>query len=75
MVLGGGVFDTGDTAFHDRVAGGVHAAAPRAVLVRLDAPPVLGAALIGLDAIGAPPTPWPEPSEAHSPRTADAGVS
>ena len=34
---------------------GVHAAAPRAVLVRLDAPPVLGAALIGLDAIGAPP--------------------
>ena len=30
------------------------AAAPRAVLVRLDAPPVLGAALIGLDAEDAP---------------------
>ena len=59
VVLGGGVFDTTDTAFHDRVAAGIHAVAPRAVLVRLDAPPVLGAALIGLDAIGAPPTRWP----------------
>ena len=55
VVLGGGIFDTTDTAFHDRVAAGIHAAAPSAVLVRLDAPPVLGAALIGLDAIGAPP--------------------
>ena len=56
VVLGGGVFDTNDVAFHERVAAGVHQAAPRAVLVRLDAPPVLGAAMIGLDAIGAPPT-------------------
>ena len=53
VVLGGGVFDTDDVAFHQRVAEGVHEVAPRAVLVRLDAPPVLGAALIGLDAIGA----------------------
>ncbi len=56
VVLGGGVFDTTDTGFHDRVAAGIRAAAPNAVLVRLDAPPVLGAALIGLDAIGAPPS-------------------
>ena len=56
VVLGGGVFDTTDAAFHERVAAGVHDVAPRAVLVRLDAPPVLGAALIGLDAIGAAPT-------------------
>ncbi len=55
VVLGGGIFETTDTAFHTRVAAGVRAAAPRAVLVRLDAPPVLGAALIGLDAEGAPP--------------------
>ena len=54
VVLGGGIFDTTDVAFHARVAAGVHAAAPRAVLVRLDAPPVLGAALIGLDAEDAP---------------------
>jgi len=56
VVLGGGVFDTDDVAFHERVAAGVHEVAPRAVLLRLDAPPVLGAALIGLDAIGAAPT-------------------
>ena len=54
VVLGGGIFDTTDTAFHARVAAGVHAVAPRAVLVRLAAPPVLGAALIGLDAADAP---------------------
>ena len=56
VVLGGGVFDTGDDGFHTRVATGVHAVAPEAVLIRLDAPPVLGAALIGLDAIGATQT-------------------
>ena len=54
VVLGGGVFETTDTAFHARVAAGVHAVAPRASLHRLDAPPVLGAALIGLDAGDAP---------------------
>ena len=55
VVLGGGIFDTSDAGFHDRVAAGIHAAAPRAVLVRLDAPPVLGAGLIGLDLLGATP--------------------
>ncbi len=55
VVLGGGIFETTDIAFHARVAAGVRAAAPRAALVRLSAPPVLGAALIGLDAEGAPP--------------------
>jgi N-acetylglucosamine kinase-like BadF-type ATPase len=54
VVLGGGLFDTSDTAFHARVAAGINAAAPRATLVRLDGPPVLGAALIGLDAEDAP---------------------
>jgi len=53
VVLGGGVFDTRDEGFHDRVAEGIHARAPRARLLRLQAPPVLGAALFGLDAIGA----------------------
>jgi N-acetylglucosamine kinase-like BadF-type ATPase len=53
VVLGGGVFDTSYEGFHDRVADGIHRVAPQAVLRRLDAPPVLGAALLGLDAIGA----------------------
>jgi N-acetylglucosamine kinase-like BadF-type ATPase len=53
VVLGGGIFDTGDAGFHARVAAGIHAQAPRARLVRLAGPPVLGAALLGLDAIDA----------------------
>ena len=53
VVLGGGIFDTGDAGFHTRVAAGIHARAPRARLVRLAAPPVLGAGLLGLDAIDA----------------------
>jgi N-acetylglucosamine kinase-like BadF-type ATPase len=53
VVLGGGIFDTADTGFHERVTAGIHTVAPGAVLRRLDAPPVLGAALLGLDALGA----------------------
>jgi N-acetylglucosamine kinase-like BadF-type ATPase len=53
VVLGGGIFDTLDTEFHARVAEGIHAVAGKAVLLRLSAPPVLGAALLGLDALGA----------------------
>jgi N-acetylglucosamine kinase-like BadF-type ATPase len=53
VVLGGGVFHTEDAGFHARVAEGIHAVAPRALLRHLEAPPVLGAALLGLDAIGA----------------------
>ena len=49
VVLAGGVFRTVDAAFHARLRAGVLAAAPRASIVRLTAPPVLGAALIGLD--------------------------
>jgi N-acetylglucosamine kinase-like BadF-type ATPase len=49
VVLAGGVFRTDDTAFFDAIAEGVGDVAPRARLVRLTAPPVVGAALIGLD--------------------------
>jgi N-acetylglucosamine kinase-like BadF-type ATPase len=53
VVLGGGIFDTDDADFHARVAEGIHAIAPRARLLRLGSPPILGAALLGLDALGA----------------------
>jgi N-acetylglucosamine kinase-like BadF-type ATPase len=49
VVLGGGVFQATDPAFYARIDAGVQAVAPRASLVRLTAPPVLGAALLGLD--------------------------
>ncbi len=51
IVLGGGVFRTPDTAFRARIEDGVRAIAPRARLVRSSAPPVAGAALLGLDAL------------------------
>lgn len=54
VVLGGGIFETADAAFHARVAAGVRGVAPKAALVRLDVPPVVGAALLGLDAVAAP---------------------
>jgi len=53
VVLGGGVFGTDDAQFHDRIATGIHSLVPEAIVVHLDAPPVLGAALIGLDHLGA----------------------
>ena len=53
VVLGGGVFDTAYEGLLSRVTDGIHAKAPKAVIKRLGAPPVLGAALLGLDAIGA----------------------
>jgi N-acetylglucosamine kinase-like BadF-type ATPase len=55
VVLGGGVFDSSFAGFSERVHQRVLAVAPGARFRRLDAPPVLGAALLGLDAIGAPP--------------------
>jgi N-acetylglucosamine kinase-like BadF-type ATPase len=49
VVMGGGVFNARDEDFEARIAAGVHAVAPKATLRRSDAPPVLGAALLGLD--------------------------
>lgn len=49
VVLAGSVFRTGDAAFHDRLRSRISAAIPAARIVRLTAPPVVGAALIGLD--------------------------
>jgi N-acetylglucosamine kinase-like BadF-type ATPase len=49
VVLGGGVFRTDEPLFHQRIREGVAAIAPRARVVRLAAPPVAGAALLGLD--------------------------
>ena len=51
VVLGGGVFRTNEPLFYERIRVGVAAIAPAARLVRLAAPPVAGAALLGLDHI------------------------
>jgi N-acetylglucosamine kinase-like BadF-type ATPase len=53
VILGGGVFRSQDEGLLMRIRLGISAVAPKARIRRLEAPPVLGAALIGLDAIGA----------------------
>jgi N-acetylglucosamine kinase-like BadF-type ATPase len=53
VILGGGVFRSQDEGLLTRIHIGITAVAPKAKIRRLMAPPVLGAALIGLDAIGA----------------------
>jgi N-acetylglucosamine kinase-like BadF-type ATPase len=49
VVLAGGVFRTRDVLFRERIAAGVAAIAPKSTVVGLSAPPVAGAALLGLD--------------------------
>ena len=56
VILGGGVFRSGHKRFLNRIHNGIEAVAPKAVIRRLEALPVLGAALIGLDELNATPT-------------------
>jgi N-acetylglucosamine kinase-like BadF-type ATPase len=53
VVLGGGVFQSSWQPFLERIESGIRAFAPDARVLVLDAPPVVGAALIGLDHIDA----------------------
>ena len=53
VVLAGGVFKTDDEPFLSRLEAAIRAVAPNAQLRRLHAPPVLGAALVGLDRLAA----------------------
>lgn len=55
VVLGGGVFSSRDEAFLARIGSGLDEVARRARVRVLDEPPVVGAALLGLDAIEARP--------------------
>jgi N-acetylglucosamine kinase-like BadF-type ATPase len=49
VVLGGGVFRTRDDQFYGRIRSGVERIASGARLIRLEAPPVAGGVLLGLD--------------------------
>jgi N-acetylglucosamine kinase-like BadF-type ATPase len=55
VVLGGGVTRTNEPGFWNRIRAGIATVAPNATVARLEAPPVLGAALLGLDAIDLAP--------------------
>jgi hypothetical protein len=52
VVLGGGVMRARDPVFHARIERGIAAVCPRARVRALAAPPVLGAAMLGLDLLG-----------------------
>jgi N-acetylglucosamine kinase-like BadF-type ATPase len=54
VVLGGGIFRNEDEEFFDRIRNGLAAVAPAVAVRVLSAPPVIGAALMGLDRLGAP---------------------
>ena len=55
VVCGGGLFRRDAPAFLQRIRSELAALAPAARVTRLTAPPVVGAALLGLDRLGAPP--------------------
>jgi N-acetylglucosamine kinase-like BadF-type ATPase len=54
VVLGGGIFRNDFAAFFERIDDGIRRVAPRAEIIVLKAPPVVGAAMLGLDRIHAP---------------------
>ncbi|HZA20879.1 MAG TPA: BadF/BadG/BcrA/BcrD ATPase family protein [Actinomycetota bacterium] len=53
VVLGGGIFRTTDPGFLERIDSGLRNIAPSVRIGALDGPPVVGAALLGLDRLGA----------------------
>jgi N-acetylglucosamine kinase-like BadF-type ATPase len=55
VVLGGGMLRSGHGRLHDGVVERLRTHAPRATVEIAADPPVLGAALAALDAVGAPP--------------------
>ncbi|WP_404960087.1 N-acetylglucosamine kinase [Streptomyces sp. 147326] len=55
VVLGGGVLAARHPQLNDRIAARLADRAPRARIHVVTAPPVLGAGLLGLDALGSPP--------------------
>jgi N-acetylglucosamine kinase-like BadF-type ATPase len=54
VILGGAIFRATDHAFYERLTSGITRVARGAVVRRLSARPVLGAALLGLDLVGSP---------------------
>jgi N-acetylglucosamine kinase-like BadF-type ATPase len=54
VVLGGGLFHGDVPAFLSQIRSGIAKLAPAARLAQVTAPPVVGAALLGLDRLGAP---------------------
>jgi N-acetylglucosamine kinase-like BadF-type ATPase len=55
VLLGGGLLQSGDGPLSAAVEAGLREVAPHISVAATSSPPIVGAALLGLDAIGAPP--------------------
>ncbi len=55
VLLGGGLLQTGDRPLLEAIEAGVRAVAPTAIVRAASSPPIVGAALLGLDELGAGP--------------------
>jgi N-acetylglucosamine kinase-like BadF-type ATPase len=55
VVVGGGLMRGADSELLGRIEAGLRRVGPQLVLRRASAPPIVGAALLGLDAVGAGP--------------------
>jgi hypothetical protein len=53
VLLGGGLLQSGDGKLSGAVEAELHKVAPRATVTAPSSPPIVGAALLGLDALGA----------------------
>ncbi len=56
VVLGGGILTARDPVLTERLAARLAAGAPGSIMRIVDIPPIAGAALLGLDHVGAPPS-------------------
>ena len=55
VLLGGGLLQSGDRTLIERIEHDVRSAAPQAIVRAASAPPIVGAALLGLDELGSEP--------------------
>ena len=55
VVLGGGLLRAGSAHLDERIDADIHESAPRARIIRANQPPVVGAAILALDEVGAGP--------------------
>jgi N-acetylglucosamine kinase-like BadF-type ATPase len=67
VILGGGVITARDARLLDGIAAHLARAAPQARMRTIDVPPVVGAALLALDHVGAPPEAEPRLRASYHP--------
>jgi N-acetylglucosamine kinase-like BadF-type ATPase len=75
VVLGGGLLTARDPLLTELITASLTAGAPGASIRVVDVPPVAGAALLGLDHIGAPPSAEARLRHSYDPRSASSNLT